>query len=213
MRWPLSSLSPADPSVAGDYFEVQIQYLTPTDLPRHQPEACVDHRAQRGGYSRHDQALDPIRYRGRVSSRNGLELESTKASRPRRFRIRFRRLPSMPLVLSTIAIPMPVLSSSDELTIGFESLSVAQSETACQNLSGTNGFVTNVLPQMQSICFNCHLSGTNATGVRRLPDGEQQQYPALRDDPAAREPHQSFAVRYRPSPSGRGRTSELHRNL
>ena len=72
-------------------------------------------------------------------------------------------------LLSTIAIPMPVLSSSDELTIGFESLSVAQSVTACQNLNGTNGFVANVLPQMQSICFNCHLQGTNAQAFADFP--------------------------------------------
>lgn len=158
MRWPLSSLSPGDASVAGDYFEVQIQYLTPTVYHVTLPKLASTTGLNVAGIH---VMIKPSTQSG-IGGEYPLGMGWNSINENIAASTIPNPLPTTSLnapVLSTLAIPMPVLSSSDALTIGFESLSVSQSGTACKNLSGTNGFVTNVKPQMQSICFNCHLQG------------------------------------------------------
>jgi hypothetical protein len=158
MRWPLSSMIPSNNLTNGGYFELQIQLLTPTTYRITSPKlAVLNPTAVTGihvmiktaGTSGNGQE-DPL-----AMDWASLQTNQVATTIP-------NPLPTTSLnvtALTTDAMELPVLSTSDALVIGFEALTSGNATSGCQNLSGTNGFVSNVLPQMQQICFNCHLSG------------------------------------------------------
>jgi hypothetical protein len=158
MRWPLSSMTPITALTNGGYFELQIQALTPTTYRISSPKLAVLNATivtsvhvmiKPAGTAGNGQE-SPL-----AMDWATLDVNQTSTTIP-------NPLPTTSLnvtTLTTDAMEIPVLSTSDALVIGFDSLATGTVVSGCQNLSGTNGFVSNVLPQMQQICFNCHLSG------------------------------------------------------
>jgi len=158
MRWPLSNMSPANNLTNGGYFELQIEYLTSTTYRIVSPKLALLNATAITGVH--------VMIKPAGTSGNGqesplamdwasLQVNQVATTIP-------NPLPTTTFnvtALTTDAMELPVLSTSDALVIGFEALTPGIINSSCQNLSGTNGFVSNVLPQMQSICFNCHLSG------------------------------------------------------
>jgi hypothetical protein len=158
MRWPLSNMSPANNLTNGGYFELQIEYLTSTTYRIVSPKLALLNATSITGVH--------VMIKAAGTAGNGqesplamdwasLQVNQVATTIP-------NPLPTTSFnvtALTTDAMELPVLSASDALVIGFEALTPGIVNSSCQNLSGTNGFVSNVLPQMQSICFNCHLSG------------------------------------------------------
>jgi hypothetical protein len=164
MRWPLSQLTPASAQVTGGYFEMQIQLLTPTTYRITMPKLAAANATivtsvhvmiKPAGTPGNGQE-DPLAMDWATINQNvaGFTIPNP--------------LPTTSLNVTALtpdAMELPVLSASDQLVIGFDALGIGTNETACSNLSGTNGFVSNVLPQMTSICFSCHLAGGAGNGA------------------------------------------------
>ena len=156
MRWNLSSLAPTNSAATGDIFEAQIQLYTSTTYRLIMPKLAAPKTAV-------NVAGVHVLIKKSTDTGPGVEFPLGMAWTSINTSITPAALPS-PLPKTSLAAsslwatsPLPVLSASDEISIGFETLSATQTAAAaCKNLNGTNGFVTNVLPQMQSTCFNCH---------------------------------------------------------
>jgi len=158
MRWKLNSLTPTSAQVAGGYFEMQIQLLTPTSYRITMPKLAV---ASATIVTSVHVMIAPAGTPGN-GEEDPLAMDwSTINVNVPAFTIP-TTLPTTSFNVTALtgdSMVIPVLSPSDQLIIGFDAFGIGTNETACSNLSGTNGFVSNVLPQMTSICFNCHLAG------------------------------------------------------
>jgi hypothetical protein len=169
MRWALSGLTPANSNVSADIFEIQIEYLTPTTYHLSMPKLASASALQVAGVHVMIKESGQSGIGGEYPlgmAWTSIDTAVTPATIP-------SPLPKTSLAvtaLTTNNIPMPVLSTSDVLLIGFETLQAGATTAACKNLSGTNGFVSNVLPQMQTSCFSCHLSTAgNAAAFAAFP--------------------------------------------
>jgi hypothetical protein len=159
MRWPLTTTTPiSSAQVAGGYFELQIQLLTPTSYRITMPKLAVGrativtsvHVMIKPASTPGNGEEDPLAMDWATINTNVAAFTVPTTLPTTSFNV---------TALSPDSMVIPVLSSSDQLVIGFDAFGIGTNETACSNLSGTNGFVSNVLPQMTSICFGCHLAG------------------------------------------------------
>jgi hypothetical protein len=164
MRWPLSALNPASSQVAGGYFEMQIQLLTPQTYRITMPKLAV---ANATIVTSVHVMIAPAGTPG-VGQESPLAMDwATINQNVPAFTIP-NPLPAASFNVTALtgdSMVLPVLSASDQLVIGFDAFGIGANETTCSNLSGTNGFVSNVLPQMTSICFSCHLAGGAGNGA------------------------------------------------
>jgi hypothetical protein len=151
-------MSPQNSLTNGGYFELQIQYLTPTMYRITSPKLAVTNATVVSGV--HVMLANASIPAPGMEYPLAMDWSSIAVNQPATTIP--NPLPKTSLnvtALTTDDMELPVLSTNDQLVIGFDQLTQGSATSTCQNLSGTNGFVSNVLPQMQSICFSCHLSG------------------------------------------------------
>lgn len=163
MRWNLSGLTPAATAATGAIFEVGVQLLTAQTYIVANPKLAVPSTSA------------PLAIKGVHVLLNGVEqplaMEWASVNQVVPTSVIPTPLPKTTLTTATLlssdVMPLAVGTlGTDKISIGFESF---VANPACKNLNGQNGFVSNVLPQMQSLCFSCHLSGPNAAAYAAFP--------------------------------------------